>query len=123
MRRPILSFALAAVLAATALAQSAAEVYCGSFICFRVRASAGGQDPQTRANRAMDVINKYLGGKPVTVTQRPQGSDIRLMVQRDVIITVTAADAKAEKAKSVKALAAQWAGRLNRAFRETSAQK
>jgi hypothetical protein len=116
------SLTLAVTLAGAALAENA-PVYIGSFTPITFRVTAGGQDPQTRANKAMDVANKYLGGKAPKVSQKPGKGAIMLMVQKDTIATVTAADVKAEKAKNLKVLADTWTSRLTKAFKESSAQK
>jgi hypothetical protein len=116
------SVALAVMLGGAAAAENA-PVYIGSFTPITFRVGVGGQDPQTRANKAMDVANKYLGGKAPKVLQKPGKGIIVLMVQKDAIATVTTADVKAEKAKSLKVLADTWMGRLNKAFKESSAQK
>jgi hypothetical protein len=115
--------ALAVSLSAAALAQAPAEVYCGSFTPLKFRVAAAGKAPQDRANQAMDVINKYLGGKAPAVTTKPEKGSVKLMIQRDVVAVVTAADAKAEKQKSPTVLARNWSVSLARALKESCAQR
>ena len=117
---PALTLALAA--AATPV-RAASSVDCGSVTCFQVRAAAEGKDADTRAGHAMDVINKYLGGKVGKVTLKPAGKNVRLQLNNEPVILVTPADATAEKQKSPAALASQWAKRLSQAFEATKAQK
>ena len=121
-RLVICSAALAAALASAALAE-VVDVYCGSFTPMRFRVAAAGLPPQARADKAIDVINKYLGGKAPSITPKPEGKLIKLLIERDVVAVVTEADAKAEKAKNARALAERWAASLNKAFRETCAVK
>lgn len=100
-----------------------AAVDCGSVTCFRFRVPAGGQDPETRANLAMDTINKYLGGRIGKVSTRPAGRNVRLLLNNDLVAVVTPADAAAERQKSVSALALRWSRTLASAFEATKAQK
>jgi hypothetical protein len=123
IRRVLSSLALAGLLAGAVLAQAPAEVYCGSFTPIKFRVGAAGKDPQSRANQAMDVINKYLGGKAPTVTSKPEKGNVKLMIQRDVVAVVTAADAKAEKKASPAAVAKGWSANLTKALKESCAQK
>ena len=121
VRRILASASLAMLVAGAAMATEAVDVYCGSFTPMKFRVSAAGKDPNERANQAMDVINKYLGGKPQKVLTKADGKNVKLMVQRDVVAVVTPADAQAEKAKSPAVLATQWSQRLTVAFKYTCA--
>lgn len=128
-RRFVLSLALAGLVGGMAIAQDEpivperVPVYCGSFTCFYFRATVEGKDPGTRANEAMDTINKYLGGKTGKVTTKPVGKNIRLLLNNDLVALVTPADAEAEKQKKVELLAARWSKLLETAFNESKAQK
>jgi hypothetical protein len=119
----ISTFALAALTATAALAQSSAPVYCGSFTCFQIHATALGKDADTRANQAMDVINKYLGGAVGRVSVKPDGRNVRLLLNGDTVAVVTPADASAERQKSPVAVAQKWSSSLNRAFEQSKARK
>ena len=123
IRTALLSLALALAVAAGDSADDPADVYCGSVTCFQIRVPAEGKDAQTRANTAMDVINKYLGGRIGIVTTKPAGKNVRLLLNNEVVVVVTPADAADWKAKNAAALALQWRGRLSRAFEESKAQK
>ena len=123
IRTLVSSFALAAMVAGASLAQGAAPVYCGSFTPFSIRVAAEGKGPDARANQAMDVINKYLGGKAGQVTTRPDGKNVRLLLNNEMVAVVTPADASAEKQSSAAALANKWKAALARAFNESKAQK
>jgi len=117
------SLSLAVLVAGVVSAQGPAPVYCGSITCFQFRVAAVGKNPDTRANTAMDVINKYLGGKHGKVTTRPEGKNIRLMLNNELVAVVTAADAVAEKQKDAVALASKWQRMLSQAFEASKAQK
>lgn len=129
LRRFVLSLALVGLVGGMAFAQDEQRapervpVYCGSFTCFYIRATAEGKDPGTRANEAMDVINKYLGGKVGKVTTKVAGKNIRLLLNNDLVALVTPADAEAEKQKKVELVAARWSKLLETAFNESKAQK
>lgn len=123
IRRMLSSMALAGLLASGVSAQAVAEVYCGSYTPMKFRVGAQGKDPQARANQAMDVINKYLGGKAPAVITKADKSGVKLMIQRDVVAVVTAADAKVEKAKNPTLLAKSWGAKLTKALKESCAQK
>ncbi len=99
-----------------------APVFCGSFTCFMIRVPAEGQTAEARALHAMDIINKYLGGKAGKVTTKPAGKNIRLLLNNEVLAVVTPADATAEKQKNVVATAAKWSKQLSVAFNATKAQ-
>ena len=133
LRRFVLSLALVGLVGGMAVAQDPpvaptpaperVPVYCGSFTCFYIRATVEGKDPGTRANEAMDVINKYLGGKVGKVTTKVAGKNIRLLLNNDLVALVTPADAEAEKQKKVELVAARWSKLLAQAFNESKAQK
>lgn len=106
-----------------AAAPAPAGVYCGSALCFRIRTTALGKDPDTRASVALDVINKYLGGKFGKVTTKPDGKNVRLFLNNELVAVVTAADATAEKLKTPTLLANKWAKQLAEAFEASKAQK
>lgn len=116
------SMVLAGVAATAALAQ-VGEVYCGSFTPMRIRVASGGKTPDQRAVMAMNVINKYLGGRVGRVATRPFGKDIMVFLNGERVVTVTPADAKAEKSKSPAVLAAKWARNLSSAFEQSKALK
>jgi len=129
LRLPALAALALAVLAAAlpARAQGAgapkgAPVYCGSFTCFWLKAPALGKDPESRAVHAMDVINKYLGGRTGKVTTQESGKYVRVLLNNEMVVTVTAADAENEKVKTPKLLAEQWARKLTLAFEASKAQ-
>jgi hypothetical protein len=100
-----------------------AGVYCGSALCFRIRATALGKDPESRANIAIDVINKYLGGRIGKVTTKVDGKNIKLFLNNEFVTVVTAADAAAEKIKTPTLLATKWAKQLSDAFEASKAQR
>lgn len=118
---------LSALLLGVALSGSAlalpdpGDVYCGSVTVFRFRVPAEGKQPDARANAAMDVLNKYLGGKYGKVTTKPDGKNVRLLLNNDVVATLTPEDAKAEKEKNLQALARKWSSLLSKAFDATKA--
>jgi len=122
-RRMLTPITLATLIAGAALAQATAEVYCGSFTPIKFRVSAMGKAPQARADQAMDIINKYLGGKAPAVTTRAEKGNVKLMIQRDVVAVATPADAKAEKKASAAAVAKSWSTSLGKALKESCAQK
>jgi hypothetical protein len=97
------------------------DVYCGSVAVFRFRVAAEGKEPEARAVAAMDVLNKYLGGSVGKVGSRPAGKNVRLLLNGEVIATITPADAAAEKARNVNELAARWSRQLSAAFEATKA--
>lgn len=99
-----------------------APVYCGTVTCFLFRVPAQGHDTEARANSAMDVINKYLGGSVGKVTTKPVGKNIQLLLNNEVVALITPADAAAEKQKSVALVAARWSKVLASAFKATKAQ-
>jgi hypothetical protein len=115
------SVALAVMVAGAAAAE--APVYCGSFTPFAIRVAAEGKSPDARANQAMDVINKYLGGKVGQVATKADGKNYRLLLNGETVAVVTPADASAEKQPSAAALANRWRGALTKAFEESKAQK
>jgi len=119
----IATVALAALTATAALAQSNAPVYCGSYTCFQIHANALGKDADTRANSAMDVINKYLGGAVGRVSTKPEGKNVRLLLNGETVTVVTPADASAERQKSPAAVAQKWGSSLRAAFEQSKARK
>ncbi|MBM3456959.1 MAG: hypothetical protein FJX77_00270 [Armatimonadetes bacterium] len=124
MRRNwILVGTAASLWTAAALAQSPSVVWCGSFTPIRFKVAAGGLTADRRANTAMEVINKHLGGRIGRVATRMQGKNILLTLNGDKVATVTPADAKAENSKSTSALAAKWSRSLSVAFNESKALK
>jgi hypothetical protein len=98
-------------------------VMIGSTQCFYLRASDGAEGPGKRADRIMDVFNKYLGGSKATFAVKPVGKKTGIFMNGDLTVTVTPEDAKAAKAKSVAALTATWKNALVKAFEETKATK
>jgi hypothetical protein len=123
IRTWLASLALAAAAAGAVPADAPVDVYCGSVTCFQIRVPAEGRDAETRANGAMDVINKYLGGKIGIVSTKPAGKNVRVLLNNELVVVVTPADAAAMKVKSAATLAAQWRQRLLAAFDESKAQK
>ena len=101
---------------------SPADVYCGSALCFRIRTTQQAKDPEARAGAAIEVINKYLGGKVGKVTTRVDGKYLKLYLNNEFITVVTAADAAAEKMKTPVLLANKWAKQLSDAFEASKAQ-
>lgn len=99
-----------------------APVYCGSFTCFALKAPALGKDPESRAVHAMDVLNKYLGGRTGKFTTQESGKYFRILLNNELVVTVTAEDAANEKVKTAKLLAQQWAKKLSLAFEASKAQ-
>jgi hypothetical protein len=104
-----------------ASANAPAPVYCGTFTCFYIKAGAGAKDQTARALAAMDIINKYLGGKYGKVTIKPSGKNFRLLLNNEIVAIVTPADATAEKHKTVATLAERWRKQLDTAFQATKA--
>ncbi len=125
MLRILVSTVALAAMAATAVpaAEAGAPVYCGSYTCFQIHASALGKSADIRASQAMDVINKYLGGAVGRVSAKPQGGNIRLMLNNDLVTVVTPADARSERVKSPAALAQKWGHSLTLAFEQSKARK
>lgn len=123
MSRTLISaLLLSAVLGTGVLAQpDPGDVYCGSVTVFRFRVPAEGKLPDARANAAMDVLNKYLGGKYGKVTTKSAGKNVRLLLNNDVVATLTPEDAKVEKEKSLQTLAQKWSRVLAKAFDATKA--
>ncbi|MBI3909468.1 MAG: hypothetical protein HY320_00875 [Armatimonadetes bacterium] len=101
----------------------AADVYCGSMRCFEVKIAAGGHSAQARADRAMNVLNQYLGGKTGKFTLRTKRSHVEVLLNGDLLVTVTTADVRAAQSQSTRALAGSWRAALSRAFEATKAQK
>ena len=118
----VTSLFLAALAAGAVPAEPPAPVYCGTITCFYFRVPAGGKDNETRANDAMDTINKYLGGSVGKVTTKPSGKNIRLLLNNELVALVTPADAAAENQKSPAALAVKWSRSLSEAFETTKAR-
>lgn len=123
LRRVLLSLATVALVGGLASAQMRVPVYCGSFTCFYFRVAAEGKEPEARASAAMDVINKYLGGKACKVSMKPAGKNIKLFLNNEFIAVVTPEDAAAEKQKKVQTVAARWGRLLTEAFDASKAQK
>ena len=82
-----------------------------------------GQSPESRCSHAMDVINKYLGGKVGKVATRPMGKNVKLVLNNEVVAVITPADAKADRSKTAAQLALKWQRVLARAFDASKAQK
>jgi hypothetical protein len=135
MKRALLSAALAGLLLTAAHAgpdtstpavnAGPAPVYCGSFTPFHFRVNAAGKTAEARALAAMDVINKFLGGKVGKVTTKPDPKDaksIRLLLNNEVVALITPQDAAAEKMKTPALLAAKWTKLLSTAFDASKAQ-
>ena len=114
---------LTALVASAALAEGEASIYCGSFRCVTVRAAAHGLTAEQRVDWAMGLLNKYLGGKRAQFNSARSGSDTQIMLNGEVLLAVTPADARAERVASVSALAQRWKVSIARAFAATSAQK
>ena len=123
IRKLLSSLVLASAVMGAALAQDGAPVYCGSFTPFHIRASAEGRTADARANQAMDVINKYLGGNVGKISTKQAGSAVKVLLNGETVCVVTAADAKAEKQSSAMAVAQKWSRALSKAFEESKAQK
>lgn len=130
-----LAFAAALVLALAPLptpgraqepeAEPPAAVYCGSALAFRFRARHAGLSPAERAERAIDVLNRYLGGKYGKFALAPPapGSQVlRLTLNGDLLAHVTPEDAAAERVKSPKLLGERWVRQLSAAFDASKAQ-
>lgn len=130
MKRVFLSAAAACLLLTAAYAgpesaKAPAPVYCGSFTPFHFRVNAAGKTAEARALAAMDVINKYLGGKAGKVTTKVDPKDkksIRLLLNNEVVAIITPQDAAAEKVKSPALLARKWTKLLSEAFNASKAQ-
>ncbi|HEU4754339.1 MAG TPA: hypothetical protein VFU47_14610 [Armatimonadota bacterium] len=123
IRTLLSSLVLAASVAGAVLAQDSAPVYCGSFTPFSIRASAAGKTADARASQAMDIINKYLGGKTGNVSVRPDGKQARLLLNGETVAVVTPADAAAERQPNAISVAQKWSRALAKAFNESKAQK
>ena len=119
----IATVALAALTATAALAQSNSPVYCGSYTCFQIHATALGKDADSRANQAMDVINKYLGGAVGKVSTKSEGRNVRLLLNGETVTVVTPADASAERQKTPAVVAQKWGSSLRLAFEQSKARK
>jgi hypothetical protein len=122
IRNLCLILAVAAISIAPSRAQDkpipagAAPVYCGSFTPIYFRVKALGRTPDERALAAMDVLNKYLGGKIGKFVAKPQAKHIRITLNNDLLGVVTLEDAVVEKQKTAEALAAVWVKKLTIAF-------
>lgn len=124
LRALICSSLLALSLGVAARAEGpTAPVFCGSMTCFQFKVAAQGKDADTRANAAMDVINKYLGGKAGKVSTRSAGKNVQLLLNNELVAVLTPADAAAEKQRSVLSLASKWRQTLTLAFNASKAQK
>lgn len=123
-RTLIASLAVAVSLSAAAIAQEGdPTVWCGSVNCFKFRVPAMGQSPESRCSRAMEAINKNLGGKFGKVVTRPAGKNVKLLLNNDVVAVITPQDAKADRFKTPAQLASKWQHILARAFDASKAQK
>jgi len=111
------------LVASGAGAAPGAAVYCGTMQCMTLKAEAHGQSPDQRAERAMNCLNKYLGGKIGKFSTKQVGTDVQILLNGEVLVAVTPADARQEKAKTVAALAAAWRTALTKAFAQTRAQR
>jgi hypothetical protein len=100
-----------------------APVFCGSFTCFRFRVTAVGKAPGTRADFATDVINKFLGGAVGKFTVQPDGKNMRLLLNNELMAVITPADAAAEHQKTPALLAEKWKKVLTVAFDASKAQR
>ena len=123
MKRVTVMLLAAASLAGTAFAANEASIYCGSVRCLTVRAGAHGQTAEQRADWAMGLLNKYLGGKAARFSTARRGSDVQILLNGEVLLAVTPADARAERVASAGALAERWKSFVAKAFAATSAQK
>jgi hypothetical protein len=104
-------------------ASAPAPVYCASATCFSFRVAAQGKSADARASAAIDVINKYLGGKIGKVSTKPDGKNARLFLNNELVAVVTPADAAAEKQKTAADLATIWGSKLSKAFEASKAQR
>lgn len=100
-----------------------AVVYCGSFPCVRLRSPAAGRTAEQRADWAMSLLNKYLGGRVGRFSIVPRGKDAQILLNGEVLLAVTSADARAVKSRDAMALARTWRVSLNTAFVNTRAVK
>lgn len=101
-----------------------APVYCGSFTPLHFRVTALGKTPETRSLHAMDVINKFLGGKAGKFTTKPDAKSkgVQVLLNNEFLAVVTPQDAAAEKLKSPTELATKWVKALTVAFNASKAQ-
>jgi hypothetical protein len=123
MRRAFAAAMIAIGVAGAARAETGASVYCGSVRCVTLRAAAHGQSPQQRADAAMGLLNKYLGGKQGRFTTVRRGTEVELLLNGEQLLSVTPTDAKQEKARSATILATSWRAAFTKAFMATRAQK
>src|SRR5688500_1733339 len=126
MKRALTLSMTAVLLAACAVAAAPAEppgpVYCGSFTPIQFRVSAYGRRADGPALHAMDVLNKFLGGRVGKFTAKAEGKRVRLLLNNEHFAFVTADDAALEKQKTPAALAAVWIKKLTLAFDASKAQ-
>src|SRR4051794_40662815 len=110
MKRVTVMLLAAASLAGTAFAGNEASVYCGSVRCMTLHAEAHGQTAEQRAEWAMELLNKYLGGKVARLRIAHLGADTQILLNGEVLLAVTPEDARAEKFRSASTLAERWKG-------------
>lgn len=108
---------------ARAAGDGPATVYCGAVQCVTLRTIAHGQSPEQRADWAMNLLNKYLGGRQAQFSVVPRGREAQIVLNGEVLLAVSPADARADGVKSVATLARRWRNALSKAFAATRAQK
>src|SRR5438105_4229548 len=74
------------VAAGAAHADSEAAIYCGSVKCVTLRAAAHGQSAEQRADWAMGLLSKYLGGKTAKFGTSTRGTDIQILLNGEVLL-------------------------------------
>lgn len=102
------------------------RVLIGNSYCFMVRCPDGAQTPQERADQVQEVFAKYLGGNRADFALKKLGKAspaerVQILLNGDVVITVTTQDAKATRFRTAEELAPLWKQSLQKAFDETRA--
>ncbi len=104
---------LVGLTASVAHSQQDGTVYLGGFMLLRMRTTAGGFSAEQRAAALQMRANALLQlGKGIPrVTTMRAGKDVNILTDRDLFVTVTESDARANRTTTDK-LAAMWAHRL-----------
>lgn len=107
-----------------ALSQQDGTVYLGGFMLLRMRTPAGGFSAEQRAAALQMRANALLQlGKGIPrVTTVRTGKDVNIFTDRNLFVTVTQADARANHTTTDK-LAAIWASRLRTILPQATPEK
>ncbi len=115
---------LIALTGSIAQSQQDGTVYLGGFMLLRMRTPAGGFSAEQRAAALQMRANALLQlgkGIPKVTTVRA-GKDVNILTDRNLFVTVTQADARANRT-TVDKLAAIWANRLRTILPQATPEK